>query len=75
MQNAPPLRTQRTWRFFSSFLCVLWVLCGGALPRAQDKGPIVFVGSSIFHRWTELQQHMAPLPVVNIAFDGAVTDD
>ncbi|HXD74445.1 MAG TPA: GDSL-type esterase/lipase family protein, partial [Vicinamibacterales bacterium] len=36
---------------------------------------IVFVGSSIFHRWTELQQHMAPLPVVNIAFDGAVTDD
>ena len=39
------------------------------------KGPIVFVGSSIFHRWTQLTTQMAPLPVANIAFDGAVTDD
>ena len=39
------------------------------------KGPIVFVGSSIFHRWTQLAAQMAPLPITNIAFDGAVTDD
>ena len=43
--------------------------------HAQDKGPIVFVGSSIFHRWTALSSQMAPLPVANIAFDGAQTDD
>jgi lysophospholipase L1-like esterase len=36
---------------------------------------IVFVGSSIFHRWTNLQAQMAPLPIVNLAFDGAVTED
>ena len=42
---------------------------------AQDKGPIVFVGSSIFHRWTQLTSQMAPLPIANIAFDGAQTDD
>jgi lysophospholipase L1-like esterase len=52
------------------------------VPRAQDArdaGPapagIVFVGSSIFHRWTNLQTQMAPLPIVNLAFDGAVTED
>jgi lysophospholipase L1-like esterase len=38
-------------------------------------GPIVFVGSSIFHRWTALSSQMAPLPIVNIAFDGAQTSD
>ncbi|HUK36873.1 MAG TPA: GDSL-type esterase/lipase family protein [Vicinamibacterales bacterium] len=43
--------------------------------HAQDKGTILFVGSSIFHRWTQLERDMAPLPVTNIAFDGAVTDD
>ncbi len=42
---------------------------------AQDKGTILFVGSSIFHRWTQLASQMAPLPVTNIAFDGAQTDD
>ena len=44
-------------------------------PSAQHKGTILFVGSSIFHRWTQLTAQMAPLPVENIAFDGAVTDD
>jgi lysophospholipase L1-like esterase len=42
---------------------------------AADSGPIVFVGSSIFHRWTALSTQMAPLPIVNVAFDGAQTDD
>src|SRR5262245_54522871 len=39
------------------------------------SGGIIFVGSSIFHRWIGLQSQMAPLPIVNLAFDGAVTDD
>jgi lysophospholipase L1-like esterase len=42
---------------------------------AAESGPIVFVGSSIFHRWTALSTQMAPLPIVNIAFDGAETGD
>ena len=42
---------------------------------AAESGPIVFVGSSIFHRWTALSSQMAPLPVVNLAFDGAQTGD
>jgi lysophospholipase L1-like esterase len=42
---------------------------------ASPAGPIVFVGSSIFHRWTALSSQMAPLPVVNLAFDGAETGD
>lgn len=71
-KNAPPLKTRRTLRLLSLLLCVL---CGGEFPRAQEKGPIVFVGSSIFHRWTQLTSQMAPLPVTNIAFDGAVTED
>jgi lysophospholipase L1-like esterase len=52
---------------------------GGASTAAgaDEPGPrgIVFVGSSIFHRWTNLSAQMAPLPVVNLAFDGAQTDD
>jgi lysophospholipase L1-like esterase len=62
-------------RFLKTVLCVLCVLCGGEFAGAQDKGPILFVGSSIFHRWTQLTSQMAPLPVTNIAFDGANTDD
>jgi lysophospholipase L1-like esterase len=42
---------------------------------ATATSGIMFVGSSIFHRWTNLQTQMAPLPVTNIAFDGAQTDD
>jgi hypothetical protein len=35
----------------------------------------VFVGSSIFHRWTALASRMAPLPITNLAFDGSETAD
>ena len=42
---------------------------------AAPAGPIVFIGSSIFHRWTALSTQMAPLPIVNLAFDGAQTAD
>jgi lysophospholipase L1-like esterase len=54
---------------------VVFVLLGLVCPHAQEKGTILFVGSSIFHRWTQLTSQMAPLPVTNIAFDGAQTDD
>lgn len=50
-------------------------LIGAAPADAQGPAGIMFVGSSIFHRWTNLQAQMAPLPITNIAFDGAQTDD
>ena len=36
---------------------------------------IVFVGSSIFQFWTNLTAQMAPLPVINRAVAGSVTQD
>lgn len=56
-------------------------LAAQSAPRLADarsgraSGSIVFVGSSIFHRWTNLASQMAPLPVVNLAIDGTVTAD
>ena len=44
-------------------------------PAAPVRDGIVFVGSSIFHRWTNLTTQMAPLPVVNHALDGTQTGD
>jgi lysophospholipase L1-like esterase len=46
-----------------------------ALHAQQPAGGILFVGSSIFHRWTALQSQMAPLPIANLAFDGSETYD
>ena len=46
-----------------------------ATAPAARAGTILFVGSSIFHRWTNLAQHMAPLPVMNRAVDGLQTTD
>lgn len=60
-------------RAVSHVALLVLVLC--APVHAQDKGTILFVGSSIFHRWTQLTSQMAPLPITNIAFDGALTDD
>ena len=39
------------------------------------KGKILFVGSSIFRKWTTLAEQMAPLPVLNRAFGGSRTPD
>jgi hypothetical protein len=36
---------------------------------------ILFIGSSIFRLWTQLDEQMAPLPVFNRAFGGSVTQD
>lgn len=41
----------------------------------SNTGGIVFVGSSIFHRWTNLASQMAPLPITNLAIDGTQTFD
>ena len=44
-----------------------------AHPPAQ--GGILFVGSSIFRKWTTVAEQMAPLPVLNRAFGGSRTAD
>jgi len=46
-----------------------------ALAASPEQGGIVFAGSSIFRYWTHLTDQMAPLPVLNRAFPGAVTYD
>ena len=50
-------------------------LLATALGAQPATGGIVFVGSSIFHRWTTLASQMAPLPTTNLAFDGSQTTD
>ena len=45
-----------------------------AVGTPENQG-IVFVGSSIFRFWTRLTEHMAPLPVLNRAIAGTVTQD
>ena len=47
------------------------------LDRANPPKPdgILFVGSSIFRKWTTLAEQMAPLPVLNRAFGGSQTGD
>jgi lysophospholipase L1-like esterase len=42
---------------------------------SPEHGGIVFTGSSIFRFWTRLTDQMAPLPVLNRAIAGAVTQD
>jgi len=42
---------------------------------SPEHGGIVFTGSSIFQFWTHLSEQMAPLPVLNRAIAGTVTED
>ena len=42
---------------------------------SPEHGGIVFTGSSIFRFWTHLRDQMAPLPVLNRAIAGTVTQD
>src|SRR5579862_6120195 len=42
---------------------------------SPEYGGIVFTGSSIFQFWTHLRDQMAPLPVLNRAIAGTVTQD
>jgi hypothetical protein len=48
---------------------------GLAQSAGPERGGIVFTGSSIFRYWTHLTDQMAPLPVLNRSFPGAVTYD
>lgn len=45
------------------------------LAKPPVKGGILFVGSSIFRKWENVAEHMAPLPVLNRAFGGSRTGD
>ena len=38
-----------------------------------ESGSILFIGSSSIRKWTTLEADMAPLPVVNRGFGGAIT--
>jgi lysophospholipase L1-like esterase len=69
-----PIRSARAM-WGGPFRAAIIIVLSLASLQAQEKGPIVFVGSSIFHRWTQLESQMAPLPIANIAFDGAQADD
>jgi lysophospholipase L1-like esterase len=44
-------------------------------PASPENGGIVFTGSSIFRFWTHLSDQLAPLPVLNRAIAGTVTQD
>jgi hypothetical protein len=44
-------------------------------PASPQHGGIVFTGSSIFQFWTHLTDQMAPLPVLNRAIAGTITQD
>lgn len=43
--------------------------------RAFPAGGVLFVGSSIFRQWTDVDTALAPLPVLNRAFGGSRTGD
>jgi lysophospholipase L1-like esterase len=58
----------------ASFVPALGAGQSSVAPSAQE-GPVLFVGSSIFRRWTNLAKQMEPLPVVNRAIDGLQTRD
>lgn len=66
--------------FFTSLLPLAaaatpWYLLAEEPTGTPQNGGIVFVGSSIFRFWTHLVEQMAPLPVLNRAIAGTVTQD
>jgi lysophospholipase L1-like esterase len=56
---------------FAAFVLALPVVA----QASPQHGGIVFTGSSIFQFWTHLTDQMAPLPVLNRAIAGTVTQD
>jgi lysophospholipase L1-like esterase len=79
--HAADIVRRRRWIALALAATLVAPALAAQLPRLADArsghatGGIVFVGSSIFHRWTRLESQMAPLPITNIAFDGSVTAD
>lgn len=63
---------RRRTLFTLAAACLGGTLAKGQSPQNQG---IVFVGSSIFAFWSRLNEHMAPLPVLNRAIPGTVTQD
>lgn len=67
-----PTTGQKILRVSVAPWLVIVLVLAGAAPSAQEGG-VLFVGSSIFHRWLNLTKQMAPLPVVNRGVDGYMT--
>jgi lysophospholipase L1-like esterase len=65
-QGAPPSQEMRFADQIKAFL-------DQDRAAAPPKGAILFIGSSIFRQWTNVKEHMAPLPVFNRAFGGSRT--
>ena len=65
------------WRWSAIAVVVALSSVAGAQdePGTPRNGGIVFTGSSIFQFWTHLSEQMAPLPVLNRAIAGTVTQD
>ena len=49
------------------------VMLDGDRTAPPPENGILFIGSSIFRQWTNVKEHMAPLPVFNRAFGGPRT--
>jgi len=58
-----------------SVAALVLAAAAAAQPSSPQHGGIVFTGSSIFQFWTHLTDQMAPLPVLNRAIAGTVTQD
>jgi lysophospholipase L1-like esterase len=61
--------------FGSALILASAALGQNAGAASPERGGIVFTGSSIFRYWTHLTDQMAPLPVLNRAIAGTVTQD
>src|SRR5665213_1568694 len=61
--------------FVSAGVSVGLPIAARAQAASPEHGGIVFTGSSIFQFWTHLTDQMAPLPVLNRAIAGTVTQD
>jgi len=61
--------------FATALACIALGLMSLDAAQRSPEGRILFVGSSIFHRWTNLAKQMDPLPVVNRGVDGFQTSD
>src|SRR6266852_3815360 len=72
-----PLATYKTLILASACLPVAAraQVAGSSPEYSPEHGGIVFTGSSIFRFWTHLTDQMAPLPVLNRAIAGTVTQD
>jgi lysophospholipase L1-like esterase len=69
------MRNIRTSALLVAAAGVLFAQSQSPGSASPERGGIVFTGSSIFQFWTHLREQMAPLPVLNRAIAGTVTQD